>query len=156
NRVGEGRRRASLRAGAAPRRLPRRQPDLLDITLTLLFMVVGYLLGTIPTGYLVARLRGVNIQEVGSGNIGATNVLRTLGWLPAAVASLCDRLEGARGTLLPTPLAAANGPVGLAGLTAVLGNSFTAFVGLRGGKGIATSIGVFVVVHRLPALLCVL
>lgn len=129
---------------------------MLDITLTLLFMVVGYLLGTIPTGYLVARLRGVNIQEVGSGNIGATNVLRTLGWLPAALVMVFDPLKGALATLLPTLLGASNWTVALAGLAAVVGNSFNVFLRLRGGKGIATSIGVFVVVDPLTSLLCVL
>ncbi|HZW28173.1 MAG TPA: glycerol-3-phosphate 1-O-acyltransferase PlsY [Trueperaceae bacterium] len=129
---------------------------MLDVTIALLFMVVGYLLGTIPTGYLVARLRGVNIQEVGSGNIGATNVLRTLGWLPAALVMVFDPLKGALATLLPTLLGASGWTVALAGLAAVVGNSFNVFLRLRGGKGIATSIGVFVVVDPLTSLLCVL
>jgi len=129
---------------------------LLDFTIALLFMVVGYLLGTIPTGFLVARLRGVNIQEVGSGNIGATNVLRTLGVVPAALVMVLDPLKGALATLLPTVLGASGWTVALAGLAAVVGNSFNVFLRLRGGKGIATSIGVFVVVDPLTALLCVL
>src|SRR5690606_495176 len=151
--------RDAARSAAPQQRVgarPRRQPDLLDFTIALLFMVVGYLLGTIPTGFLVARLRGVNIQEVGSGNIGATNVLRTLGVVPAALVMVLDPLKGALATLLPTVLGASGWPVALAGLAAVVGNSFNVFLRLRGGKGIATSIGVFVVVDPLTALLCVL
>jgi len=129
---------------------------LLDVVIALLFMVVGYLLGTIPTGYLVARMRGVDIQQVGSGNIGATNVLRTLGWFPALLVMVFDPLKGALATLLPTILGASGWTIALAGLAAVVGNSFNVFLRLRGGKGIATSIGVFVVVDPLTALLCLL
>ncbi len=129
---------------------------MLDVVIALIFMVVGYLLGTIPTGYLVARMRGVNIQEVGSGNIGATNVLRTLGWLPASLVMIFDPLKGALAALLPILVGATGWTVALAGLAAVVGNSFNVFLGLRGGKGIATSIGVFVVVDPLTAALCVL
>lgn len=129
---------------------------MLDVAIALLFMVVGYLLGTIPTGYLVARLRGVNIQEVGSGNIGATNVLRALGVLPAALVMVLDPLKGALAALLPILLGATGWTVALAGLSAVIGNSFNVFLKLRGGKGIATSIGVFMVVDPLTAVLSVL
>jgi len=129
---------------------------LLDVAIALVFMVVGYLLGTIPTGYLVARWRGVDIQQVGSGNIGATNVLRALGVLPAAMVMVLDPVKGALAALLPTVLGAGGWTVALSGLAAVVGNSFNVWLRLRGGKGIATSIGVFLVVDPLTAALCVL
>ena len=127
-----------------------------DVAIALVFMVVGYLLGTIPTGYLVARWRGVDIQQVGSGNIGATNVLRALGVLPAAMVMVLDPVKGALAALLPTVLGAGGWTVALSGLAAVVGNSFNVWLRLRGGKGIATSIGVFLVVDPLTAALCVL
>lgn len=129
---------------------------MLDVAIALVFMVVGYLLGTIPTGYLVARWRGVDIQQVGSGNIGATNVLRALGVLPAAMVMVLDPVKGALAALLPTVLGASGWTVALSGLAAVVGNSFNVWLRLRGGKGIATSIGVFLVVDPLTAALCVL
>ena len=127
---------------------------MLDVAIALVFMVVGYLLGTIPTGYLVARWRGVDIQQVGSGNIGATNVLRALGVLPAAMVMVLDPVKGALAALLPTVLGAGGWTVALSGLAAVVGNSFNVWLRLRGGKGIATSIGVFLVVDPLTAALC--
>lgn len=129
---------------------------MLDIVVTAVFMVVGYLIGTIPTGYLVARARGVDIQSAGSGNIGATNVMRTLGVLPAIIVILVDPLKGAAAVLLPTLLGASNWAVALTGFATVLGNNFNIMLRLRGGKGIATTIGVFVVINPLVAGLCLL
>lgn len=127
---------------------------MLDVVLSLVSIVIGYFLGTIPTGYLVARVRGVNIQEVGSGNIGATNVLRALGVLPAIIVVVLDPLKGAVAALLPSLLGADAWTVALTGLAAVLGNNFNVLLRLRGGKGIATSIGVFLVIDPMTSLLC--
>ncbi len=63
---------------------------MLDVTLAAITTVIGYFLGTIPSGFLVAKLYGVNIQQVGSGNIGATNVLRALGVVPAIIVVVLD------------------------------------------------------------------
>ena len=111
------------------------------------FLVVGYLVGTIPTGWLVARARGVDIQQVGSGNIGATNVLRSLGVGPALFVVLMDPVKGAAATALPLLLGMDQWTVAATGLATVLGNNFNMFLGMRGGKGIATSLGVFLVVN---------
>lgn len=111
------------------------------------FLVVGYLVGTIPTGWLVARARGVDIQEVGSGNIGATNVLRSLGVGPALFVVLMDPVKGAAAAALPLLLGMDQWTVAATGLATVLGNNFNVFLGMRGGKGIATSLGVFLVVN---------
>ena len=128
---------------------------MLDIAITAIFMVIGYLLGTIPTGYLVAKARGINIQSAGSGNIGATNVMRTLGVVPAIIVVLVDPLKGAAAVLLPTLLGASNWAVALTGLATVLGNNFNIMLRLRGGKGIATTLGVFLVINPLVAALSV-
>jgi len=122
---------------------------LLDVTLAAVTMVIGYFLGTIPSGYLVAKLHGVNIQQVGSGNIGATNVLRALGVVPAIIVVILDPLKGALATLLPIALGVGPWGVALTGLAVVLGNNFNVLLGMRGGKGIATSIGVFLVLSPL-------
>jgi len=127
---------------------------LVDAALTVLCIIIGYFLGTIPTGYLVAKLRGVDIQKVGSGNIGATNVLRALGTLPAIIVVILDPLKGALAALIPTLIGASAWTIVLAGLAAVLGNNFNVLLRLRGGKGIATSIGVYLVIDPFTALLC--
>jgi acyl phosphate:glycerol-3-phosphate acyltransferase len=129
---------------------------LLDLAFSAVFMVIGYLLGTIPTGYLVAKARGVDIQSSGSGNIGATNVMRTLGVLPGIVVVLVDPLKGAGAVLLPTLLGASNWAIALTALATVLGNNFNIMLRLRGGKGIATTLGVFFVINPLISTLCVL
>jgi len=128
---------------------------LLELALSAVFMVIGYLLGTIPTGYLVAKARGIDIQSSGSGNIGATNVMRTLGVLPGIIVALVDPLKGAAAVLLPTLLGASNWTVALTGLATVLGNNFNLMLRLRGGKGIATTLGVFFVINPLVTALCV-
>jgi len=125
------------------------------VTEALLFalsVVLGYLLGSVPTGYLVARVRGIDIQRVGSGNIGATNVLRAVGALPALMVAVFDPLKGALAVLLAMLLGLSEWGMALAGLAAVLGNNFNIFLRLRGGKGIATSIGVFLVIAPVAAL----
>src|SRR5690606_22917370 len=80
---------------------------------------------------------------------------RTLGVLPAVLVMLLDPLKGAVAALLPTALGADTWTVALAGLAVVIGNSFNVLLNLRGGKGIATSIGVFLVVDPMTALLCI-
>lgn len=119
---------------------------MIDIALTAVFMVIGYLLGTIPTGYLVARMRGVDIQKVGSGNIGATNVLRAVGIGPALIVALFDPLKGILAVMIPLLMGATPWMIALTGFATVLGNNFNVFLRLRGGKGVATSLGVFLAI----------
>jgi glycerol-3-phosphate acyltransferase PlsY len=116
---------------------------LFDILLSATCMVIGYLLGTIPTGYLIAKARGVDIQKVGSGNIGATNVLRSIGTFAGIMVAVVDPLKGALAIVLPRLIDVPPWGVALTGLATVLGNNFNVFLRLRGGKGIATSFGVF-------------
>ncbi len=125
-----------------------------DVALAAVTMVLGYFIGTIPTGYLVAKARGVNIQQAGSGNIGATNVLRTLGVLPAVIVGLADPIKGAVAVIIPTLLGVGTWGVALTGLATVLGNNFNVLLRLRGGKGIATSIGVFLMIDPLVTVMC--
>ena len=106
---------------------------------------VGYLLGSLPFGYWVARAHGVDIFKVGSGNPGATNVKRTLGAKAGNTVLALDVAKGAIATawpLLPMVAAPAAPTLALIGVVAaVLGHSFSIFTGFRGGKGVATAAG---------------
>ena len=124
-------------------------------TTTSLLCLAAYLVGSIPTGLLVARARGVDLRAVGSGNIGATNVARALGRGLAIAVLLGDALKGflpvfLGRTLLPQLPASS---VALAGLAAIVGHMFTVFLRGRGGKGVATSLGVALAISP-PAALC--
>jgi glycerol-3-phosphate acyltransferase PlsY len=139
------------------------------VTPLLIAAVVGYLLGSLPFGYLVARAKGVNIFEVGSKSSGATNVRRVLGNGPGALVLLLDAAKGAAATFAPWGyrLATKNGSataeastltapdfgyLAIAGLVgALLGHSFSCFTRFRGGKGVATGAGGFAVLFPLGA-----
>lgn len=125
----------------------------MSLIVALIFLVLGYLVGAIPTGLWVARARGVDIRKVGSGNIGATNVLRSMGPGPALVVALADPVKGAFATALPLVLGQPEWVIAASGLATVLGNDFNAFLGFRGGKGIATTAGVFLVINPVVAIL---
>lgn len=133
------------------------------IALHLTAGVVGYLLGAIPFGYLVARAHGVNIFEVGSKNPGATNVKRVLGARAGNTVFALDALKGAAATGWPVLLCLFSGRPsaedsswvvpGVIGLVASLcGHSFSCFTGFRGGKGVATAAGGFLVLLPIPTL----
>jgi glycerol-3-phosphate acyltransferase PlsY len=108
----------------------------------ILLFITAFLLGSIPFGIIIAKAKGINLKKVGSGNIGATNVLRSLGKWPAALTLLGDVLKGTIAVTIGRYLGA--GPVyeGLVGFSAILGHNFSIFLGFRGGKGVATSLGV--------------
>lgn len=114
--------------------------------LILLAVALSYLLGAVPAGSWVARRRGVDIRTVGSGNSGATNVQRTLGWGPGLAVGLFDILKGALAVWLARALGLDAAPAAFCGLAAVMGHNFNAFTGFRGGKGVATSFGVMAVI----------
>ena len=112
----------------------------------ILWMIVSYFLGSIPTGYIAARLvKGVDIRTVGSGNIGATNVKRAMGQNWAILVSIVDMLKGAL-ALLITATSAVPGPtpwlLSLAGFAAVMGHNYPIWLKFNGGKGVATTYGV--------------
>ncbi|MDQ3397068.1 MAG: glycerol-3-phosphate 1-O-acyltransferase PlsY [Deinococcota bacterium] len=121
--------------------------------LVALSLILGYLIGSIPTGYLLARAKGVDIQKVGSGNIGATNVMRAMGPVWALIVLVFDPLKGALASWMALFLFGLSPwGVALTALAAVLGNNFNVFLGLKGGKGIATSVGAFMVIEPIATL----
>ena len=107
----------------------------------LVTLLLAYLFGSIPAGVLIARLYGVNIREVGSGNIGATNVLRALGWGPALIVFAFDMFKGGLAVMIARALGVDGWLLGGVALAAVLGHNFSVFLGFKGGKGVATSFG---------------
>ncbi len=112
----------------------------------LLLILTAYLIGSIPFGLLAARLRGIDIQSHGSGNIGATNVLRFCGKPTGIAVFTLDVLKGLIPVLLATRLDSSDDPGGitpiLCGISAILGHNFPVWLKFKGGKGIATSAGV--------------
>ena len=112
--------------------------------MNLLLVVLGaFLLGSIPTGYLVARAKGIDIRKHGSGNIGATNVFRTLGKPLGIFVFLVDALKGFAAVWLAAQFSDGSDWAGIVAAVAVIaGHNYTPWLGFKGGKGIATSAGV--------------
>jgi glycerol-3-phosphate acyltransferase PlsY len=108
----------------------------------ILLMIIAFFLGSIPFGIIVSKIKGVDLKKVGSGNIGATNVLRSLGKWPAVLTLFGDILKGTIAVAIGKFLGVGSVYEGLIGLSAILGHNFSIFLGFRGGKGVATSFGV--------------
>lgn len=107
--------------------------------------VVAFLLGSIPTGYLVARAKGIDIRRHGSGNIGATNVFRTLGKPLGLLVFFLDALKGFGAVWLAVFYGGSGAWPGiLSAVAAIAGHNYTPWLRFKGGKGIATSAGVLV------------
>ncbi|TMG00955.1 MAG: glycerol-3-phosphate 1-O-acyltransferase PlsY [Chloroflexi bacterium] len=107
-------------------------------------VVASYLIGAIPIGYIVARVwRGIDIRDYGSGVIGATNVLRTMGRGPFIAVLIGDALKGYVPTLATWYIFGTHDLQVAAGISAVLGHTFPVYIGFRGGRGVATSFGVY-------------
>ena len=122
-------------------------------------LIAGYLIGSIPFGFIIGKMHGVDIRKVGSGNIGATNVTRSVGKVAGKICFALDMLKG----LLPVaalkllvakdviaPPAGGLGEVAVV-LAVVLGHMFTLYLGFKGGKGIATALGAVAAIAPIPA-----
>ncbi len=116
---------------------------------TLLVVVLSYLLGSISPGAIAGRLKGVDLRQHGSGNLGFTNALRVLGPAAGVPVLVVDVLKGVAAVLLIASIPGADSLLGetgirlLAGIAAIAGHVWPAFAGFRGGKGVATACGVF-------------
>jgi glycerol-3-phosphate acyltransferase PlsY len=119
----------------------------------ILSIIIGYLLGSIPTAYIVARMRkGIDIRTVGSGNMGGANVMREIGTPEGIFVGLIDIAKGAGAILIAQALNISELWVFGAGFAALVGHNFPVFAGFRGGKGSATVIGIFLVLAPLSML----
>ena len=118
-------------------------------------MAAAYVVGSIDFAVVVGRINGVDIRSVGSGNPGASNVLRTIGRLPAAMVMVGDTLKGVIGAAMGMIASGVSDPVVhwafLCGLLAVIGHCYPVFHRFRGGKGVATGLGVLLFTVPLTA-----
>ncbi len=119
----------------------------------LVFLVVAYFLGSLPNGLYVAKFKGVNIMEEGSKNTGATNVFRVLGAKYGIFVLLLDALKGYIPLFIASKLGVDGNGLVLVGLMAVIGHTFSPFLKFKGGKGVATSLGIFIFLAPLPMFL---
>ncbi len=120
-----------------------------------LLVLAGFFVGAIPWGVIVAKQRGVDIRAKGSGNIGATNVARVLGVADGLLVLVLDAGKGALITLVATRADGDRWVIAATGFAAILGHCFSPFLGGRGGKGVATALGVFVVIAPTLALVAI-
>ena len=130
----------------------------------ILVLILSYLIGSIPTALIAGRLqKNIDIREHGSGNAGATNVLRVLGWKTGLIVLLLDMFKGFTAVywvvmIIPDvqdPETFAVYQI-LAGLSAICGHIWTVFAKFRGGKGVGTAAGVFLGLQPIPVLICLL
>lgn len=121
---------------------------------TLVPVALGYGVGSLPIGYLLARLlRGVDLRRVGSGNVGAANVYRATGLGFAVVVLLLDMTKGATSVVLAARLAGGTAAPAAAAVAAVLGHIYPIWLRFRGGKGVATAAGAFALLAPLATAL---
>lgn len=127
----------------------------MDIRIPFL-LIISYLVGSIPTAYLIGRLwAGVDIRQLGSGNVGATNVIRTIGTYPGIIVLIIDIFKGVGPVLLAHLLFKQQIIELAAGFIAIAGHTWTVFLRFKGGKGVATSLGVFIALAPWPVVIIV-
>jgi len=123
------------------------------VRIELLLVAFAYLVGSLPTAYLLVRLlTGDDVRRKGSGNVGGTNALRTAGWKAGVAVTLIDIGKGALPVWLMTRFNPESEWVAAAMLAAVLGHCYPVWLKFRGGKGVATGFGAFLVIEPLSAL----
>jgi len=120
----------------------------------IILVVVGYLMGSIPFGYLIVRRKsGADIRETGSGGTGATNVSRRAGKAAGVLTLLLDAAKGCVAVLIARAVVGNDWVIAAAAIAALVGHIFPVWLGFRGGKGVATGVGIFLVLAPI-ALLC--
>lgn len=120
----------------------------------IIVVVVAYLLGSIPFGYLIVRRKsGADIRETGSGGTGATNVSRRAGKAAGVLTLLLDAAKGCVAVVIAKAVSGDDWVIAAAAIAALVGHIFPVWLGFRGGKGVATGVGIFLVLAPVP-LLC--
>ena len=121
----------------------------------IVYAVLSYLIGSIPSGLIIGKLFfNTDVRQYGSKNIGATNTYRVIGLKAALPVFLCDALKGAAGVVLLSPY----GPMFmiLGGILGMMGHNWSVFLGFKGGRGVATGLGVLIALSPIVALICFL
>ena len=121
-----------------------------------LLLIFSYCLGAIPFSLIVTRIKGVDLTKIGSGNFGATNVYRALGLFYSLLVFVLDVIKGAIPTYIAISYFASPIIYLIVGFIAIFGHSFSLFLGFRGGKGVATAIGVFSIITPIPMVITLL
>jgi len=122
----------------------------------LIVFILSFLLGSVPFGYIIGKLKGVDVRNYGSGNIGATNVSRVLGKKYGLLVLLLDALKGAAAVLIAKAAGLPAEYQVLAGISAIAGHCFSPWLGFKGGKGVATALGAFLVISPKTTLVAFL
>jgi glycerol-3-phosphate acyltransferase PlsY len=117
----------------------------------MLSILLGYLAGSVPFAYLLARRRGIDVRTAGSGNVGATNVLRTTGPWRGVIVMALDMSKGMAAVALATLLAGGTALVALSGAAAIVGHIYPVWLKFHGGKGVAVAAGVFTMLSPAAA-----
>ena len=121
-----------------------------ELITVVIFILTGYFIGSVPFGYLAGKLRGIDIREHGSGNIGATNVLRTLGKPVGITVLILDVLKGVLPVLIAKHFSDSSLIHILTAFATIMGHNYTLWLGFKGGKGIATSSGTLLPLIMIP------
>ncbi|HEY3307482.1 MAG TPA: glycerol-3-phosphate 1-O-acyltransferase PlsY [Desulfuromonadaceae bacterium] len=126
-----------------------------DPRILLIWLAGAYLLGSIPTGLLLGKLYGIDVRKEGSGNIGATNLYRTVGRKIGVVTLICDCLKGLVPVLIAREYGISPDQIAWIGLAAFSGHVFSIFLCFKGGKGVATALGIFLALSPLSVAIAV-
>ncbi|MGB9638424.1 MAG: glycerol-3-phosphate 1-O-acyltransferase PlsY [bacterium] len=118
-----------------------------------ILLIISYILGSIPFGYVIAKLRGIDITKVGSKNIGMANVFRNVGPIYGIIVLFLDSFKGFLPTFIAINYKLPDYQVLIIGLASIIGHSFTIFLKFKGGKGVATSFGVFLAISPLISII---
>ncbi len=127
--------------------------------MSLLLCIFAFIIGSIPWGYIIGKTKGIDLRKVGSGNIGATNVLRIIGKKEALITLLLDISKGIIPVLVIKLIPSYGDNLfltGLVGTCAILGHCFSPFLRLKGGKGVATTIGVLLAYTPLAGFITII
>jgi glycerol-3-phosphate acyltransferase PlsY len=121
----------------------------------ILLILFGYLMGSVPVGFILGSRSGIDVREVGSGNVGATNVARVVGKRQGILTLIADTAKGFLPVILAMQLGVSLAATVLVGAAAFLGHLYPIFLKFKGGKGVATALGVFLAVAPMATLVLV-
>lgn len=122
----------------------------------IILILFGYLLGSVPTGFILGSMAGIDVRKAGSGNVGATNVARVAGKRQGILTLIGDTAKGVVPVILALQMGANLTTTVMAGAAAFVGHLYPVFLKFRGGKGVATALGVFVALAPVAALVLIL